>query len=402
MPAEQRPIGSAPAVVDSATPAARFVDSQWHSEQVKTGIAPTLHGLICVCIVLGMLAVGLGPFRSPRNGVSWLRGRSGVRLGRHASILSEGTFGVAGSARSSPSSLEIWLRPDQVNGSSAILAFSSPSGASLCWIQQYFSNLLIIRKTPLGPGQTKAGVENVLHSDKAAFVTITSGARGSEIYVDGVLAGRFPEFSVDQAFSGRLIIGTAPEGHHDWHGDLFGLALYDRPLAAERVLRHYQTWTRYGRPDVTGADGIVGLYLFNERAGNVIHNVAQTGLTLNIPEKYTLLHRVFLQPFWTEYRPSASYYIDLLINLIGFIPLGLIAYAYWMRVRPIRLPTLATIGLGFAVSATIEIVQYYLPTRNSGTTDLITNTIGTYLGVKLYTAGAARILLKKLDALFQA
>ena len=120
--------------------------------------------------------------------------------------------------------------------------------------------------------------------------------------------------------------------------------------------------------------------MFNERAGNVVHNQAKSGVDLYIPEKYVVLDKIFLEPFWKEFNMSRSYWDSAFKNIVGFIPLGFCLFAC-LSAHKLRRATLATVILGTLVSLTIEILQAYLPTRDSGTTDIFTNTLGTYIGV---------------------
>jgi glycopeptide antibiotics resistance protein len=110
-----------------------------------------------------------------------------------------------------------------------------------------------------------------------------------------------------------------------------------------------------------------------------------------------ILDQAFLRPFWVEYYPARGYWEGVvLINVIGFIPFGFLFCAYFSLNGRITKPALVTILLGFAVSLTIECLQALLPTRDSGTTDLITNTLGTCIGVWLYRWSFWRFLAARL------
>jgi glycopeptide antibiotics resistance protein len=143
-------------------------------------------------------------------------------------------------------------------------------------------------------------------------------------------------------------------------------------------------------------DGIQALYLFSERSGRYVHNSVNPALDLQIPPRFVLLHEPFLIPFWREFEFNWGYAQDLLINIIGFVPLGVVFYLYWISARPIQHPVAATVLLGFAASLTIEVLQSYLPTRNSGTTDLFTNTLGTSVGIALCRVPAVQRLAARI------
>jgi hypothetical protein len=155
-------------------------------------------------------------------------------------------------------------------------------------------------------------------------------------------------------------------------------------LTAGEVSQHYATWTENRQADLAKSGGVLALYLFNEGSGSVVHSQVASAPDLLIPERFVIVHKWFLEPFWKEFRPGWSYSKDVGINVAGFIPLGFFFCSYLSLVGKIKHPSLVTIALGFIVSLTIEVLQAFLPTRDSGTTDLITNTFGTALGVILY------------------
>jgi VanZ family protein len=90
------------------------------------------------------------------------------------------------------------------------------------------------------------------------------------------------------------------------------------------------------------------------------------------------------------------------MNVAGFIPLGLIVCAYfgWTRGRWQAI-LVATVTCGL-LSFVIEVLQYYIPRRGSGTTDIITNTLGAAVGSMLTQTSIVRYVLGRMKLIRMA
>ena len=350
---------------------------------------PKLLLLACVLVVAGMLVVGLWPFHSPRNQVTWLSGENGLQFGRHGVILSSGSFRATDYPSGGPCSLEIWFEPARTWASASLLSFYAPERRRQFSLLQSLTDLRLqsdILEEQYQTLTSRLDVADVFWQGKPAFVTIAAKGGQTSVYLNGAPVIPSASFQISSRdFAGRLIIGNPPRAGDSWRGQVRGLAVYDDALPPAQVRQDYETWSRKGRPDISGTDRPVALYLFDEHAGNVIHNQVARGSDLDIPDHYVVVDQAFLRPFWVEYYPGWGYWRGVvLLNVVGFMPLGFLFCAYFSLSGRIRRPALATILLGFTLSLTIECLQAFLPTRDSGTTDLITNTLGTCIGVWIY------------------
>jgi VanZ like protein/concanavalin A-like lectin/glucanase superfamily protein len=345
-------------------------------------------GTLCACIVVIMLVAGLWPFHQPHNDVTWVAYTHGVSLGSHGTLLSASTFGLYDLEAQARCSLEIWLYPYDIRDTGTVLAFYSSDNIQGLSIRQDRADLVLQverRDAQRRIITSEITTKNVFRQGTGALVTITSGSLGTVVYLDGSIIQSVPGLRMNRAdLTGQLVVGTSPVQPDSFSGQLRGLAIYGRELTAADVLQHYQTWGSNGRPYTSENEQAVSLYLFDEHSGNVVHNHGSSTVVLSIPEKYTILHEKFLEPAWKEFHLRWGYWKSALINVGGFVPFGFVCCAYLSLTKPVNRAALTTVALGLAISLTIEVLQSYLPTRDSGTTDLITNTFGTCLGVMLY------------------
>jgi hypothetical protein len=348
----------------------------------------TFLGLVCVAVLGIILTLGLWPFHLPKNGVVWLRNRNGLRFSRYGTVLSSGVLSMTNAQSEACGSLEIWLQPSRMWDSRTLITFYAPENPFQFSLHQSETGMELqtaIQDSEHHTDTVSLRVPDVFRKRGPAFITITSGSKGTVVYIDGVLAKRASQYRLSpKELAGRLVLGDSPRHGDSWSGQLLGLAIYHRELTARQVLEHYEGWTQRERPEIAGDERNIALYLFDERGGKVIHNKARSGADLYIPERYVVLDQVFLERPWREFSRSMSYLRGFLKNIVGFVPLGFCFYSYLSAARYVKRPVLATVILGTLVSLTIEILQAYLPTRESGMTDVVTNTFGTYIGVRLY------------------
>jgi VanZ family protein len=351
-------------------------------------------GPICVFLVCGLLATGLWPFNPFRkNDVDWLTDQNGLRFGDKATIFSSGTFEVPMPSEEPFCSLEIWLQPaiEDVNESVMILAFYTPDNPLQFGLKQYRDGLVVrdYRDEQSRLRTAQIGFEHAFREAEPVLFTITLGPKGTSVYLNGVWVKAFPHSGLScNNFSGQLVIGNSPATDNTWQGQLFGVAVYSQELTPEAVSRHYTMWTHERGPEDVANDGVRALYSFGERSGRIVHNNIGPGPDLYIPKTFRILHKKMLAPPWEEFSPKWSYVWDILINIAGFIPFGFFFCAYLTCNRQWSRAIVATVVLGGIISATIEMLQGFIPSRVSGVTDIITNTLGTSFGVILWRASA--------------
>jgi VanZ family protein len=356
-------------------------------------LIPKIHGFVCILVLCVTLTLGLWPFHAPQNDVGWLKNENGLRFSGYGSLLSVEKFQITDPEDHASSSLELWIQPGLTNDHSTLLAFSTAKNPLQVSLHQYRAGLILSREVQ--GVESVIGINDVFDQTKPIFITITSGPAQTAMYFDGSLSRTFPGFRLGKDLSGQLVVGSSPVEVDGWLGKLKGLAIYHKELTAQEVARHFETWTKQGAPKLQANEALAALYLFDEHGGNVVHCVGNPYLNLNIPKRFSLPYQPFLKPFWKEYESSLSYLATSVLNVIGFIPLGFFFYAYWSSANPIKSAVLVTVAFGLATSLCIEILQSFLPTRYSGTTDLLTNSAGTFLGVKLYGSKIIQNLLAK-------
>jgi len=333
--------------------------------------------------------------------VNWLKNENGISFDARGIVYGPVEFRDSDQipllGKNEPFSVELWLSP----GSDGHGRFSTIFGLYDDRYQEIFSfsqvkSLLNISnyQNTLKKESTHnwRWINNAFSKGQMRFIAITSDKTSTTVYLDGKKTRRCRNFSLilnkELTPKWRMVVGNDPTGKKPWVGKIFGLAIYNHILSPEQVGEHYKNWKGESVSSLLKEKKILALYPMDEQNGKLIHNVLDDRYHLSIPAGFKILKKNFLKLSDNALKLKGSSLQDMCINILGFIPLGFLIYLVlnvhhifskatsWQRIM------LAVIG-GTAISLMVEILQAYLPTRNSSLSDLIFNSFGTGIGVIL-------------------
>jgi hypothetical protein len=351
--------------------------------------------LIAAAVTLIALFFGLNPrdFRFD-NAARWIGTSNGIRFGKFGIAYSHGGFSLPSTGAPDPSAftVEIAVKPyrTQAGNFQFIASWHAGDDAGQLVIGQWRSSIIVMngddydnhRRLP------KIYAKNALPEGKTAFLTISTGRNGTRLFVDGGLAAKKRGLVLrmpDGGSGATLTLGNSVHGRHSWEGEWLGLAVFDRNLDSGEIEGHFRRWQAGGdfgfaqnHPD------LAALYRLNDKAGHQARDSGPASTHLAIPEKMKILEKRILTAPERGLRINKSVVADLLINLLGFIPIG-VAYAMFFSRRAV-LDTRAAfwaVAFGALLSLSIELAQAWVPSRNSSLLDLVLNIIGAAMGAWL-------------------
>jgi len=339
--------------------------------------------LACLAISAGLLIAGLWPFQfRPANNIHWIDGQAGLRFDRYGIAYTQAPLFTPGGAldfaKPFTIRLELLPRDEPSDYLPRILSVYEVGGRELFILGQWKSalNLSILERQRayyLEYQETEVG--NFRKGVKRSIL-LSWGATGLTVFAEGKPVFTRPGFGFSLLPGNRepawLLLGNSPSGESPWRGDLLSLSFYAGALSPEEIA-------------TPGIDPLVR-YLFSEGSGTVCRGGGDPRYDLFIPPVFRAPAKHVLVPPWKAQEYDLSFWVDVAVNILGFVPFGFTVSA-WLRRdgRRKRLPvTVLVVLAGAGISLLIELLQVYLPTRDSSLTDLMNNALGAYIGAWLF------------------
>jgi VanZ family protein len=198
----------------------------------------------------------------------------------------------------------------------------------------------------------------------------------------------------------RLVLGNSVYADRGWRGDIHGIAITGIALREQAVALRHNTWLAHRSFDFIQPDSQMLLFTFNAGAGDRLIKLP-TNQSLRVPERLVALEKRFLQAPWVNLKWDRKAHVDILINVVGFIPIGVVLYGFLNSLTGLtnRYGQTVAILLCLVLSLFIELTQAFIPSRVSSLRDLLLNTFGAWAGIVGWRVTGTRLKSEKRSKL---
>jgi VanZ family protein len=357
--------------------------------------------IIYVLILAGFILWPFDFYVYVKNDARWIGNSKGIEFletGQAVSNSSTQEF-FDRMIKGSGLTLELWLQTEDQNqfGPARILSYSiDPTSRNFTIGQSYDQLVVRLRttRTSLNGTNPHLIVDDTFNDRSLQHVVVAYDFSEQRVYINGeqrtrseILKGDFSNWDPDC----RLAIGNEVTGNRPWEGKIYYVAIFNKPLTDREIRQNYLS----GMPSKINKEKMendrfkaripVARYLFNERKGDTIHDSGSnlSPANLFIP-KYIRRGTKSFPYFSKDYLKSNSWFSDVIINILIFIPLGILLHgmlrARWGLTLKI---SLAALLAGTLFTLGVESMQHFSATRNSSLIDVATNMSGTALGIAM-------------------
>jgi len=359
-------------------------------------------GVLAYMLMLAVLL--LWPFDfaffKEKNNVSWIGTTSGIGFSQEGQVLSpSSTENLCGRLLTGTGfSLEVWVaaQNDVQSGPARIVSYSLNTGRRNFTLGQSQDNLVMrlrTTETDLNGIKPHIEVDHVFGSADPQHIVVTYDFSEQSVYVNGerrvrkeIPRGRFTNW--DPSY--YLVLGNEATGDRPWLGKIFFVAIYNRPLPETEIHQNYLAgWLSESSisPESSRvSDGVVARYLFDERRGNKVRDSSgtHTPLDLYIPGVIQTYKKPYLDFSHRSFSQNPNLFRDVILNIIAFVPVGFLFHAALRTRHRSSLKTAAFVfTMGILFTFGIESLQHFSLTRHSSLVDVLSNTLGTAVGIAI-------------------
>ncbi len=350
------------------------------------------------CLVLYLSAImfaTLWPFNFGQINSASLSPEDGLKLSPPSTVYSARPAEKLTDIHQFTISLDLTSNMARTNGYARILSYSLDTNRMNFILGQWEEGLVFLLKNSSRAKPIHFEVEGVLRTGEGKTVTVVFDGDKLLLFHNGKLRGQRRTGTLnfsnwDKSYP--LAIGSEANGKFPWEGKIRSIAIFDRALSQDEI-------QSFSGPEKLRLESMDPPLIFYDFTRSQVQSIKDHGkgipADLAIPKRFTpykptILETTNLKNLWADKR-------DILSNILLFLPLGffLAGYLNFRGYNP-HSAILLAIGLGFALSLGVELLQSFLPTRESDLADVISNTLGAGvgsalgIGAKLQETGAKK------------